>query len=113
MVEGIRRNWRVSEERREERNQRVTSFPKNGICFINHDNETAIHKGRGYKVGDENKEREERGGVKKKTEASVNSGWNVCYPLITCFRIRALSDDKIKVEHRIDRHDPVSTIDTR
>lgn len=65
MLEGIRRNWRVSEQRREERNQRVTSFPKNGICFINHDNETAIHKSRGYKVGDENKEREERGGVKK------------------------------------------------
>jgi len=32
-------------------------------------------------------------------------------PLITCFRIRvALSDDKIKLEHGIDRHDPVASL---
>jgi len=31
--------------------------------------------------------------------------------LLTCFRIRvALSDDKIKVEHGIDRHDPVPSL---
>lgn len=52
-------------------------------------------------------------GGKKNRGEQTPKRWNAFYPLITCFRIRALSDDKIKVEHGIDRHDPVSTIDTR
>lgn len=91
---------------------------RNKICFINRDNESARHKSRIKSAADEEEQRKKKERKKRRrnerTTREVPS-WNAAFlstyhaPQNSC----ALSGDKIKVEHGIDRHDLLSAIDTR